>query len=64
MTSMGPLQSMIFGNPNIVGLFQTLREKRYVQFAELDQVIFHSIEVHNKSTLFTIAWKCFSAYAM
>ena len=42
MASMGPFQSMIYGDPNLGGLFQMLREKSYVQFAEVDQVIFHS----------------------
>lgn len=42
MASMGPFQSTIYGDPNLGALFQMLREKSYVQFTELDQVIFHS----------------------
>lgn len=42
MASMGPFQSMIYGDPNLGALFQMLREKSYVRFTELDQVIFHS----------------------
>jgi len=52
MASMGPFQSLLYGDQNLGGLFQMLREKSYVQFAVGSSDF--SFKVH-KSTFCTIA---------
>lgn len=46
--------------PKFSWSISNFRRKRHVHFRELDRVIF--FKVHNWSTFFTLAWKCFSAH--
>lgn len=46
--------------PKFSWSISNFKRKRHVHFRELDRVIFFN--VHNWSTFFTLAWKCFSAH--